>query len=134
VDCSSDIFLYYFFERLFCFAVNLVLFHWQAEVNYLGQLHHENLVKLIGYCSESDNRLLVYEYMPKGSLENHLFRSKCIFFKGPAFFDFCTSPLENCAYDNTVGLEKSQRTNVKEGSVNCAPSFSSFKGLFHLIC
>jgi len=43
-------------------------------VNYLGQLHHPNLVKLIGYCSEGDNRLLVYEYLPKGSLENHLFR------------------------------------------------------------
>ncbi|XP_060216140.1 probable serine/threonine-protein kinase PBL3 isoform X1 [Lycium barbarum] len=47
---------------------------WLAEVNYLGQLHHENLVRLIGHCVESDNRLLVYEYMTKGSLENHLFR------------------------------------------------------------
>ncbi|XVF19459.1 hypothetical protein REPUB_Repub11eG0112600 [Reevesia pubescens] len=47
---------------------------WLAEVNYLGQLHHENLVKLIGYCAESENRLLVYEFMPKGSLENHLFK------------------------------------------------------------
>ncbi|KMZ56802.1 Protein kinase 2B, chloroplastic [Zostera marina] len=47
---------------------------WLTEVNYLGQLHHPNLVKLIGYCSEGDNRLLVYEYLPKGSLENHLFR------------------------------------------------------------
>ncbi|XP_019164012.1 PREDICTED: protein kinase 2B, chloroplastic-like [Ipomoea nil] len=47
---------------------------WVAEVNYLGQLHHKNLVKLIGYCTESENRLLVYEFMPKGSLENHLFR------------------------------------------------------------
>ncbi|EOY33024.1 hypothetical protein SCA6_010751 [Theobroma cacao] len=47
---------------------------WLAEVNYLGQLHHENLVKLIGYCVESENRLLVYEFMPKGSLENHLFK------------------------------------------------------------
>ncbi|KAK8550716.1 hypothetical protein V6N13_119223 [Hibiscus sabdariffa] len=46
---------------------------WLAEVNYLGQLHHENLVKLIGYCAEAENRLLVYEFMPKGSLENHLF-------------------------------------------------------------
>ncbi|WOL01847.1 protein kinase 2B, chloroplastic [Canna indica] len=47
---------------------------WLAEVTYLSQLHHDNLVKLIGYCSESDNKLLVYEYMQKGSLENHLFK------------------------------------------------------------
>ncbi|KAL6983524.1 putative serine/threonine-protein kinase pbl3 [Sarracenia purpurea var. burkii] len=47
---------------------------WLTEVNYLGQLHHPNLVKLIGYCLEGDNRLLVYEFLPKGSLENHLFR------------------------------------------------------------
>ncbi|KAI4336020.1 hypothetical protein L6164_014598 [Bauhinia variegata] len=47
---------------------------WLSEVNYLGQLHHPNLVKLIGYCLDGDNRLLVYEYMSKGSLENHLFR------------------------------------------------------------
>ncbi|XP_062095621.1 receptor-like cytoplasmic kinase 176 [Humulus lupulus] len=47
---------------------------WLAEINYLGQLHHLNLVKLIGYCFEDDHRLLVYEFMPKGSMENHLFR------------------------------------------------------------
>ncbi|XP_008221672.1 PREDICTED: protein kinase 2B, chloroplastic-like isoform X1 [Prunus mume] len=47
---------------------------WLTEVNYLGQLYHPNLVKLIGYCLEGENRLLVYEFMPKGSLENHLFR------------------------------------------------------------
>lgn len=47
----------------------------QAEINYLGQLQHPNLVKLIGYCFEDEHRLLVYEFMPKGSMENHLFRS-----------------------------------------------------------
>ncbi|KAH9291196.1 hypothetical protein KI387_043620 [Taxus chinensis] len=44
---------------------------WLAEVNFLGQLHHPNLVKLVGYCIEDDQRLLVYEFMPRGSLENH---------------------------------------------------------------
>ncbi|CAI0399379.1 unnamed protein product, partial [Linum tenue] len=48
----------------------------QSEVNYLGRLHHPNLVKLIGYCLDGENRLLVYDYMPKGSLENHLFKSE----------------------------------------------------------
>ncbi|GLT26234.1 hypothetical protein SLA2020_013160 [Shorea laevis] len=47
---------------------------WMAEVDFLGQLHHPNLVKLIGYCIEDDQRLLVYEFMTRGSLENHLFR------------------------------------------------------------
>lgn len=47
---------------------------WLAEVNYLGQLYHPNLVKLVGYCLEDEHRLLVYEFMPRGSLENHLFR------------------------------------------------------------
>jgi hypothetical protein len=49
---------------------------WLAEINYLGNLLHPNLVKLVGYCIEDDQRLLVYEFMPRGSLENHLFRSK----------------------------------------------------------
>lgn len=47
---------------------------WLAEVYFLGELLHPNLVKLIGYCIEDDQRLLVYEFMPRGSLENHLFR------------------------------------------------------------
>jgi serine/threonine protein kinase len=46
---------------------------WLTEINYLGQLSHPNLVKLIGYCLEDEQRLLVYEFMHKGSLENHLF-------------------------------------------------------------
>jgi len=56
--------------------ISEVLIIFQTEVDYLGQLHHQNLVKLIGYCVEGENRLLVYEFMSKGSLENHLFRSK----------------------------------------------------------
>ncbi|XP_073270993.1 probable serine/threonine-protein kinase PBL5 [Primulina huaijiensis] len=38
----------------------------------LGQTDHPNLVKLIGFCAEGDQKLLVYEYMPLGSLEEHL--------------------------------------------------------------
>uniref|UniRef100_A0A7N0UXR2 non-specific serine/threonine protein kinase n=1 Tax=Kalanchoe fedtschenkoi TaxID=63787 RepID=A0A7N0UXR2_KALFE len=44
-----------------------------VEVLMLSLLHHPNLVNLIGYCADGDQRLLVYEFMPLGSLEDHLF-------------------------------------------------------------
>ncbi|KAG2601281.1 probable serine/threonine-protein kinase PBL23 [Panicum virgatum] len=43
-----------------------------VEVLMLSLLHHPNLVRLLGYCTDSNQRILVYEYMPKGSLEDHL--------------------------------------------------------------
>ncbi|CAN6568673.1 hypothetical protein ACFX13_001233 [Malus domestica] len=43
-----------------------------VEVLMLSLLHHPNLVNLVGYCADGDQRLLVYEYMPLGSLEDHL--------------------------------------------------------------
>ncbi|XP_024181734.1 probable serine/threonine-protein kinase CST [Rosa chinensis] len=47
---------------------------WQLSVNFLGRLSHPNLVKLLGYCRENKELLLVYEFMPNGSLFNHLSR------------------------------------------------------------
>ncbi|XP_039170197.1 probable serine/threonine-protein kinase PBL11 [Eucalyptus grandis] len=47
---------------------------WQSEVKFLGKFSHPNLVRLPGYCWEDNQYLLVYEYMQRGSLENHLFR------------------------------------------------------------
>ncbi|KAK1552666.1 hypothetical protein Q3G72_021215 [Acer saccharum] len=43
-----------------------------VEVLMLSLLHHPNLVSLIGYCADGDQRLLVYEFMLLGSLEDHL--------------------------------------------------------------
>ncbi|KAJ1384037.1 Serine/threonine-protein kinase, active site [Sesbania bispinosa] len=43
-----------------------------VEVLTLSMADHPNLVKLLGFCAEGEQRLLVYEYMPLGSLENHL--------------------------------------------------------------
>lgn len=43
-----------------------------AEVEMLSRLHHRNLVKLIGICTEEHNRSLVYELIPNGSVESHL--------------------------------------------------------------
>ncbi|KAH6760397.1 Protein kinase superfamily protein [Perilla frutescens var. hirtella] len=49
---------------------------WVTEVNVLGIVDHPHLVKLIGYCAEDDERgiqrLLVYEYMPNRSVQDHI--------------------------------------------------------------
>ncbi|KAH7675768.1 Non-specific serine/threonine protein kinase protein [Dioscorea alata] len=45
----------------------------QTEVITLGRIQHINLIRLIGFCCEGTKRLLVYDYMPNGSLDRHLF-------------------------------------------------------------
>ncbi|XP_022775877.1 LOW QUALITY PROTEIN: G-type lectin S-receptor-like serine/threonine-protein kinase SD2-5 [Durio zibethinus] len=44
-----------------------------AEVQTIGNIHHFNLVSLVGFCAEKFTRLLVYEYMCKGSLDQWIF-------------------------------------------------------------
>ena len=46
----------------------------RAELSTLGLLHHKNLVRLRGFCLKGSRRFLVYDYMPNGSLESHLFQ------------------------------------------------------------
>ncbi|MCO5598052.1 hypothetical protein L7F22_052142 [Adiantum nelumboides] len=44
----------------------------KGEIDLLGSIRHRNIVRLLGYCSNNTNTLLVYEYMPNGSLEDAL--------------------------------------------------------------
>ncbi|XP_050254851.1 rust resistance kinase Lr10-like [Quercus robur] len=43
------------------------------EVATIGRIHHMNVVQLIGFCAEGPKRALIYEFMPNGSLEKHIF-------------------------------------------------------------
>ncbi|MQL94768.1 hypothetical protein Taro_027416, partial [Colocasia esculenta] len=47
-----------------------------TEVTTIGSMHHMNLVRLCGFCSEGSHRLLVYEYMSNGSLDQWIFPSR----------------------------------------------------------
>ncbi|XP_027346975.1 L-type lectin-domain containing receptor kinase IX.1-like [Abrus precatorius] len=49
-----------------------------SEVRTISQLRHRNLVQLIGWCYERKKLLLVYEYMPNGSLDVHLFKKQSL--------------------------------------------------------
>nr|CAD1838242.1 unnamed protein product [Ananas comosus var. bracteatus] len=46
------------------------------EVSTIGSIHHVNIVRLIGFCSEGSKRALVYEFMPNGSLDKYIFSTK----------------------------------------------------------
>ncbi|KAH9326575.1 hypothetical protein KI387_006753, partial [Taxus chinensis] len=48
------------------------------EIDLLSRVHHKNLVSLLGYCNESRDLMLVYEYMPRGSLNHHLYGSNSL--------------------------------------------------------
>ncbi|KAG6661344.1 hypothetical protein CIPAW_03G167100 [Carya illinoinensis] len=48
----------------------------RTEVSTIGTIQHVNLVRLRGFCSDGSRKLLVYDYMPNGSLESQLFHEK----------------------------------------------------------
>lgn len=50
-----------------------------SEVATIGKIHHVNVVRLIGFCSEENIRALIYEFMPRGSLDKYIFSSEKTF-------------------------------------------------------
>ncbi|KAI9128910.1 hypothetical protein K1719_000393 [Acacia pycnantha] len=48
----------------------------EAEVSAIGRTHHRNLVQLLGFCNEGEDRLLVYEFMSRGTLAKFLFKDQ----------------------------------------------------------
>ncbi|XP_057978154.1 L-type lectin-domain containing receptor kinase IX.1-like [Malania oleifera] len=48
-----------------------------AEIRIISRLRHRNLVQLFGWCHEKKELLLVYEFMPNGSLDSHMFNPEC---------------------------------------------------------
>ncbi|KAJ4973052.1 hypothetical protein NE237_006226 [Protea cynaroides] len=52
------------------------LTEFKSEIAVLTKVRHRHLVALLGYCLDGNERLLVYEYMPHGTLSRHLFNWK----------------------------------------------------------
>ncbi|CAI0430902.1 unnamed protein product [Linum tenue] len=61
-----------------------------TEVKVISRLRHRNLVKLIGWCHERGEFLLVYEFMPEGSLDSHLFANSDVYSFGVVCLEIVT--------------------------------------------
>ncbi|KAJ9160333.1 hypothetical protein P3X46_025744 [Hevea brasiliensis] len=49
--------------------------YFENELTFLSRLHHKHLVRLVGYCEEGNERILVYEYLKNGSLQERLHKN-----------------------------------------------------------
>ncbi|KAF3778283.1 Inactive protein kinase [Nymphaea thermarum] len=64
------------------------------EVELLGRLHSSYLLALVGYCSDNNHKLLVYDYMANGSLQEHLYPTEV---RAMSFLDFNPSVFKGYA-------------------------------------
>ncbi|KAM7502084.1 hypothetical protein LguiB_000988 [Lonicera macranthoides] len=62
-------------KRRFRFPIHYFL----QEVKHIAGVRHKHLVKLLGYCEESSEQFLVYEYLPNGNVGNHLYGTLYLF-------------------------------------------------------
>ncbi|KAL5746456.1 hypothetical protein ACOSP7_027602 [Xanthoceras sorbifolium] len=104
-----------------------------TEVNTIGSMHHMNLVRLRGYCSESSHRLLVYEFMKNGSLDKWIFptnncRDRLL--DWPTRFDIAIATAQGIAYFHEQCRNRIIHCDIKPENIlldeNFCPKVSDF--------
>ncbi|CAN6569533.1 unnamed protein product [Malus baccata var. baccata] len=104
-----------------------------TEVNTIGSMHHMNLVRLCGYCSESSQRLLVYEFMKNGSPDKWIFRSNYSRDKvldWQSRFDIAVGTAQGIAYFHEQCRDRIIHCDIKPENIlldeNFCPKVSDF--------
>ncbi|KAH7554648.1 hypothetical protein JRO89_XS12G0252800 [Xanthoceras sorbifolium] len=93
-----------------------------TEIELLSRLHHRNLVSLVGYCDEEAEQMLVYEFMPHGSLQDIL-NDQCLCLP--------TTALSCCEFD-IVGDMAARLKDPLSFSMRLHIALGSAKGILYL--
>ncbi|KAL8170601.1 hypothetical protein V2J09_022405 [Rumex salicifolius] len=101
-----------------------------TEVNTIGSMHHMNLVRLCGYSSEGQHRLLVYEFMKNGSLDKWIFPSNHSFLDWPTRYKTAIGTAQGIAYFHEQCRNRIIHCDIKPENIlldeNFCPKVSDF--------
>lgn len=104
-----------------------------TEVNTIGSMHHMNLVRLCGYCSEGSQRLLVYEFMKNGSLDKWIFfsyKNRGRLLDWPTRFNIAVGTAQGIAYFHEQCRNRIIHCDIKPENIlldeNFCPKVSDF--------
>ncbi|KAJ4955405.1 hypothetical protein NE237_012188 [Protea cynaroides] len=104
-----------------------------TEVNTIGSMHHMNLVRLCGFCSEGSHRLLVYEFLKNRSLDKWIFssyNSQDRLLDWPTRFNIAISIAQGVAYFHEQCRNRIIHCDIKPENIllddNFCPKVSDF--------
>ncbi|KAL1221491.1 putative LRR receptor-like serine/threonine-protein kinase [Cardamine amara subsp. amara] len=88
-----------------------------AEIVAISSVLHRNLVKLYGCCFEGDHRLLVYEYLPNGSLDQALFGDKTLHLDWSTRYEICVGVARGLVYLHEEASVRIVHRDVKASNI-----------------
>ncbi|XP_058005702.1 probable LRR receptor-like serine/threonine-protein kinase At1g51820 isoform X3 [Hevea brasiliensis] len=100
------------------------------EVGTLNRAHHQHLVKLIGYCVDRANRLLIYEFVPNNSLGNNLHGQDKVIINWPTRMKIAIGSAKGLAYLHEICNPKIIHRGINASNIlldhNFEPKISDF--------